>query len=128
MVSLVEIEYLPYSKIIVHELRKVEIADLLSNVVEQAEAQKAGGTPGITWVDGIAFVISEFLPTPEIIGESLKGRIHYAMVTFSETSYQPEKRVTLNNREHIVKLVKGDGNQNFVELAKFLKAFKSDSG
>ncbi len=120
---MVEIEYLPYSKIIVHEVRKVEISELLTSMVAQAEAQKATGAPGINWVDGIAFVTGEFIPTPETIGESLKGRIHYAMVTFSETSYQAEKKVTFNNRDHVVRLVKADNNPNFVELVKFLRSF-----
>jgi hypothetical protein len=122
---MVEIEYLPYQKIIVHEIRKMEIPKLLAAVAEQLEAQKAGGVGSIRWVDGIAFVIGEFPPTPETIEENLKGRVHYSMVMFSETSYQTEKKVTFNNREYSVRLIKGDDNPNFVELVKFLKNFKA---
>lgn len=121
---MVEIEYLPYQKIFLHEVRKVDIGDLLSMVAAQVEQQKQGGTAGINWVDGIAFIIAEFLPTPETIEENLKGRIHYNMVWFSETSYQAEKKVALNNREYVIKLMRADKNPNFVELAKFLKNFK----
>jgi len=120
---LVEIEYLPYQKIIVHEARRADIADLLAFVASQIEAQKAGGIGTINWVDGVAFVIAEFLPSPETISESLKGRVHYAAVTFSETSFQSEKKVTLNNRDYTIRLMKGENNPNFVALAKFLKSF-----
>lgn len=121
---MVEIEYLPYQKIIVHEIRKVDLADLLTLVVSQVEAQKQGGVPSINWVDGVAFVFSEFMPTPQTIEESLKGRVHYSAVFFSETSFQPEKRVTVNGRDYVIKLNKADNNPNFVALAKFLKNFK----
>jgi hypothetical protein len=121
---LVEIEYLPYQKIIVHEVRRLELADLLTMVAAQVEAQKQGGVPGINWVDGIAFVFSEFMPSPQTIEENMKGRIHYQMVWYSETSYQNEKRATVNNRDYVIRLMKADDNPNFVELAKFLKNFK----
>jgi hypothetical protein len=121
---MVEIEYLPYQKIIVHEVRKLEIPQLLASVAEQLEAQKAGGVGSIHWVDGIAFLIGEFPATPETIEENLKGRVHYSVVLFSETSYQAEKKTTFNNREYSIRLIKGDENPNFVELVKFLKNFK----
>jgi len=121
---LVEIEYLPYQKIVVHEVRKMEIPDLLTMVASQVEAQKQGGVAGINWIDGIAFVVGEFMPTPQTIEENLKGRVHYSMVFFGETSFQAEKKVSLNNREYVIKLNKADNNPNFVELVKFLKDFR----
>jgi len=121
---LVDIEYLPYQKIIVHEVRKLELSDLLNMVVAQVEAQKQGGVPGINWVDGVAFVFSEFMPSPETIAEQLKGRIHYQMVWYAETSYQNEKRVTVNGRDYGIRLMKAGDNPNFVDLVKFLKSFE----
>lgn len=121
---MVEIEYLPYQKIIVHEVRKMEVPQLLAAVAEQLESQKAGGVGSVRWVDGVAFIIGEFPATPETIAENLKGRVHYSVVMFSETGYQSEKKVTFNNREYSVRLIKGDDNPNFVELVQFLKNFK----
>ena len=121
---MVEIEYLPYQKIVVHEVRKLDISDLLSMVVAQVEAQKQGGIPGINWADGIAFVFSEFIPSPQTIEENLKGRVHYQMVWYSETSYQSEKRTNLNNRDYVIRMLRAEDNPNFVKLAKFLKTFK----
>ncbi len=121
---MVEIEYLPYQKIIIHEIRKLDVQDFLVWVATQVEAQKQGATPSINWVDGIAFLTGEFMSTPELVSENLKGRIHYAVVFFTETSYQPEKRVSVNGRDSVVRFNKGDTNPNFVELAKFLKNLK----
>ena len=121
---MVEIEYLPYQKIIVHEVRKLEVQEFLNWVASQVEAQKQGGTPSVNWVDGVAFLTGEFMATPELVSENLKGRIHYAVVFFTETSYTPEKRVTVNGRDSTVRFTKGETNPNFVELAKFLKTLK----
>jgi len=121
---MVEIEYLPYQKIIVHEVRKLEVNEFLQWVASQVEAQKQGGTPTVNWVDGVAFLAGEFVASPELVSENLKGRIHYAVVLFTETSYSPEKRVTVGGREAIVRLNRGDSNPNFIELAKFLKNFR----
>ncbi|HUI86322.1 MAG TPA: hypothetical protein VLY21_04115 [Nitrososphaerales archaeon] len=122
---MVDIEYLPYQKIIVHEVRKMDINDLLSFVAAQVEAQKTGMTAVVNWVDGVAFVTGEFLPSPQTIEETLKGRIHYSMVMFSETSYQPEKRVTWNGRDYSIRMNRGDNNPNFIALTKFLRNFRS---
>jgi hypothetical protein len=121
---MVEIEYLPYQKIIVHEVRKLEVQDFLQWVASQVEAQKQGGTPTVNWVDGVAFLTGEFMASPELVSENLKGRIHYAVVFYTETSYQPEKRITVNGRDLVVRFSKGDNNPNFVALARFLIGFK----
>lgn len=125
---MVEIEYLPYQKIIVHEVRKLEVNEFLQWVASQVEAQKQGGTPSVNWVDGVAFLTGEFMATPQLVEENLKGRIHYAVVFYTETSYQPEKRIMVGGRDAIVRLNKGDSNPNFVELARFLKGFRPAGG
>jgi len=121
---MVEIEYLPYQKIIIHEIRKLEVQEFLTWVASQVEAQKQGGTPSVNWVDGIAFLTGEFMSTPELVSENLKGRIHYAVVFFTETSYQTEKRVMVNGRDSVVRFTNAETNPNFLALAKFLKSLK----
>ncbi|HEV2119432.1 MAG TPA: hypothetical protein VGS11_04930 [Candidatus Bathyarchaeia archaeon] len=121
---MVEIEYRPYGKIVVHEVRKLDVPTFFQGVVSQVEAQKQGGIPTVNWVDGIAFVIAEFIPSPQTVEENLKGIAHYAFVLFTETSFQEEKRVTSGGRESIVRVVKAESNPIFVELVKFLKSFK----
>jgi hypothetical protein len=124
---LVEIEYRPYQKIVVHEVRKVEVAEFFRSIVAQVEAQKQSGTPVVNWVDGVAFSIVPFVPTPELVEENLKGVVHYAVVLYTETSFQEEKRAIINGREFPVKLHRASDNENFVDLVRFLKTFKPTS-
>lgn len=122
---MVEIQYMPYEKVIVHEIRKLEVPEFLEWVASQVEAQKQGGTPMVDWIDGIAFVKGEFMASPELVGEQLKGRLHFAVVFFTETSYQEQKKVTVGGREMSVRFNKKSGeNPIFVELVKFLKNFE----
>lgn len=121
---MVEIEYRPYQKIVVHEVRKMDVPEFFQLVIAQVEAQKQGATPVIDWVDGIAFVHGQFPPTQQTVEESLKGIIHYATVFFTETSFQPEKRVNANGRDYTVRLRRSEVNPDFVELVKFLKTFR----
>ena len=93
-------------------------------VASMAEAQKMGATAGVAWIDGIAFASADFPETPEIIAEKLKGRLHKAIVWYTETSFQAEKRTQLNGRDVIVKLAKAEANQDWVNLVEFLKTFK----
>ena len=124
---MVEIEYRPYQKIVVHEIRKLDVPDFFKSIIEQTEAQKQAGIPVVNWIDGIAFVIGQFPPTPETISESLRGIIHYAIVNFTETSFQDEKRALVNSREFPVRMVKADKNPDFVQLVRYLKTFEPAS-
>jgi hypothetical protein len=115
------IVYKPYDEIILHEVREMEIKDLMDALVSQLLAQgQAGVTPVANWVNGIAFYIGNFQETPDIIKEKLEGRIHWGFVGFARTSYQAEKKTTLAGRDYIVKFVKVDSNPDFVGLADFL--------
>ncbi|QQG48545.1 MAG: hypothetical protein HY247_07330 [archaeon] len=120
---MVEIEYRPYQKIVVHEVKKVDVPGFFQGVIAQVEAQKQSGVPAVSWIDGVAFVIVPFGATPETVEENLKGIVHYALVLFTETSFQEEKKVTMGGREFVVKLAKADSNPNLVELVKFLKSW-----
>jgi hypothetical protein len=112
--------YRPYSEIIIHEIREFDIQSFMENYVSQLLSQgQAGITPVATWVDGIAFYIGNFLETPDLVREKLEGRIHWAAVYFARTSYQLEKKVSVGGRDYIIKFAKGDGNPDFVGLAKF---------
>jgi len=124
---LAEIEYLPYQKIILHEVRKMEPTEFFPMVASMAEAQKTGATAGVAWIDGIAFAFGEFPDTPEIVEEKLKGRLHKAIVWYTETSFQAEKRVQVNGRDAVVKLGKAENNKDFVNLVEFLKTFRPQS-
>jgi hypothetical protein len=113
--------YRPYTEIIIHEIRELDTQAFMETYVSQLLSQgQAGITPVATWVDGIAFYIGNFMETPDMVKEKLDGRIHWAAVYFTRTSFQPEKKVSVGGRDYIVKFSKGDANPDFVGLTKFL--------
>ena len=59
-----------------------------------------------------------------VIEDELEGRIHYPFVIFAETSYEPQKRITVNGREVSVVLHKAEDNPVYQDLVKFLKTFE----
>ena len=122
-----EIVYMPWEQIIVHEVRKLQPTEFFPMVAAMVEAQKAGATAGVAWIDGIAFASADFPDTPEVISEKLKGRLHKAIVWYAETTFQAEKKTQVNGRDTVVKISKAEGNQDFVNLVEFLKVFKPEA-
>jgi len=113
--------YRPYREIIIHEIRELEVQQFMEGYVSQLLSQgQTGITPVASWVDGIAFYIGNFIETPDLVKEKLEGRVHWAAIYFTRTSYQPEKKVTISGREYVVRFSKGDANPDFVGLARFL--------
>ena len=102
------------------------VPDFLIWVASQVEAQKQGMTPAVDWLDGIAFVKGSY-PSPvptKVTEDELNGRLHYPIVLFTETGYEPQKRVTINGRDVLIRLNKAEDNPVFVDMVKFLKNFK----
>src|SRR5208283_4320563 len=126
---MVEVKYQPYKELIIHEIKKLTLQDFLLMVASQVEAQKQGATPAVEWVDGIAFVKGEYAAPvpPQVTEDQFKGRIHYPIVIFTETSYEAQKRVTLNGRDVPIRLNKAEDNPVFRDMAKFLKTFTTTS-
>jgi hypothetical protein len=121
---LAEIVYMPWKKIIVHEVNEMEVGDFLQMMIGQVEAQKVPGDPVVDWAEGVMFVRGNFPETAEVIQEKLKGIIHYGIISFARTSYQPEKRTQFGGRDRLVRLRKIDKNGDLLNLCKFLSEFK----
>lgn len=123
---MVKITYAPYQEIVVHEVRELSVPAFFESIIVQLQAQgQTGITPSVLWIDGIAFSIGNFMPNDELIKDQIGGKLHYAYVNFTRTSFSPEKKPTIGGKEYVVKLVKAEDNQNFLELVKFLKDFKT---
>jgi len=122
---MVEVKYQPYKELILHEIKKMTLQDFLLMVASQVEAQKQGGMAAVDWVEGIVFVKGDYTPPvpPQVTEDQFNGRIHYPVVFFAETTYEPQKRVTLNGRDVPIKLNKAQDNPVFVDMARFLKTF-----
>ena len=118
------IEYLPYRKIILHEIKAMEQSEFFPMIASQVEAAKLGAIAGANWIDGIAFAFGEFPETPELVQEKIQGILHKAIVFYTETGFQPEKKTMVNGRDSVVRLFNAENNPDFVNLVKFLKEFK----
>lgn len=82
----------------------------------------AGLIPSINWVNGIAFTFAPFPETQEVVRDKLKGILHYAVVRFALVpKYQQVVTTIVDNRRFEIRLNKAEKNQNFIEIAKFLK-------
>jgi hypothetical protein len=118
------ITYLPWEEIVLHEVLELDVPEFFQSIVAQIEAQKQAGTPSVSWIDGVAFFVIPFPDTPETISEKLRGKLHFLFVAFTQTSFQPEKKVQFEGREHIVRLAKAENNPNLVDLVKYLKTYR----
>lgn len=115
------IEYRPWKKIVVHDVAEIAPKEFFQGLVSAVEAQKQGASPIVFWIDGIAFVNQLMPDTERILSEKVDGILHFNAVQFTRTEFQAEKRVTVQGRDHIVKMVKADKNPDYVNLTKFLK-------
>jgi hypothetical protein len=124
--NLAKLTYSPLKEIIVHDIQEMDIQRLLVMAISQVESQKQGGTPTLLWMDEIAFTLTVFPETPEITSDKLKGIMHYAVVNFAKSSYDAQKKVALNGRESVVRMLKleGEKNPDLRKLVRFLSTFK----
>jgi len=115
--DIVEFEYHPWEKIIVHEVVKFPIEFFLSQ-------QSLGVAPGgigrpLNWAEGIVFIISGFLETDEVIKEKLHGRVHYSSIVYGILdAHQSEFKVDGNIRVPIVDV---SNNKIFREMVAWIK-------
>jgi hypothetical protein len=118
-----EVVYMPWKKIVVHEIQEIDVASFLQFVAASFEGQKQVGVPVVQWGEGIAFIRADFPDTPEVISEKLKGTLHVGIVNFARTNFQEQKKTTFNGREYAVRLAKVEKNPDLVNLCKFLVNF-----
>lgn len=123
-----KITYMPTEEVVVHQvLESDDIVIFFEDIVKQILAKEIPVIPTVNWIDGIAFTISYFPDTEDLVREELKGRIHYSAVLFTKIPYQSEFVVNLGKEDIRVRLRKADNNPDFVDLVEFLKTFKRNS-
>jgi hypothetical protein len=115
--------YKPWSEVVIHEIIESKPEDLFSSIVRQTIASSGVGiTPSVNWVDGIAFVESQFADSDEVVREKLNGVVHYSSVEFARVpEYRSEVQVNVGGGLYPIRLQKVDTNPIFVELARYLK-------
>ena len=123
-----KILYQPWQELVIHEVHEMDVKSFLEGIANQVKASgQVGVVPMVNWVDGVAFIIGVLPETEDIVRDKLNGRLHYAFVSFTRTSYEPEKNVEMNGHKYVVRLQKAEMNRDLVDLADFLKRNFSQS-
>ena len=78
---MVEFEYQPWEKVIVHEVIKWPIEQFLQT--RSIGVTEGGIARPLTWADGFVFDRHVMPPTPEAIKETLEGRVHWLSLTYA---------------------------------------------
>ena len=114
---MVEFEYQPWQKIIVHEVVKFPLQHFLST--HSLGVQQGGVGRPLPWVDGIVFIKGAIRDTDDIIREKLEGKIHWSSLNYGILEkFQSEFKVAGNIRIPIIDV---SDNKVFVEMAKWIK-------
>ena len=128
IVSMVNVTYSPIKEIIIHEIRDFPPQQFFETLVMGIQTQAQGITPSVSWLDGITFAIGNYAAASErIVNEQLDGKVHYAFVHFTRTSYEAEKRPTVSGRQVVVRMIKLENNPPLEDVVKFLQNFKPDN-
>jgi hypothetical protein len=86
---MVEFEYKPWKKIIIHEIMEYPLEYVLFQST-QGVPQGGVGRP-LMWSNGVLFSSFVLQPSPDVIKKQLEGIIHWSSLLFSKMEkYQPE--------------------------------------
>ena len=114
---MVEFEYQPWKKVIVHEVVKFPLGHFLSAHslgIQQGQV----GIP-LFWADGIVFDKNVFRDTDDIIKEKLEGKVHWSSLNYVVMQkYQPEFKVEGNIRIPVMNV---SDNAVFKKMAEWIK-------
>ena len=114
---MIEFEYQPWRKVIVHEIVKYPLQHFLSGA--SLGVQEGGVGRPLIWVNGFILEIAHFQDTDDIIKDKLNGTIHYSAISYAtQENFQPEFKVTGNIRIPVINV---SDNKIFAELATWLK-------
>ena len=113
---MVEIEFRPIKKVVVHEISKLTMDEFVNRYV------KPNST--VLWADGILMVKGSYsTSTPKMMEDGMGGNIHWALIEFVE---MPEfKPKLINEITSAVANVNDVSNNNV--FGDFVRWLKSDS-
>jgi hypothetical protein len=116
---MIEVEYQPRTRVIIHEYSRYESLELLIRGVF------GGAPPGsnigtLKWVNGVVLFHNAFPMTDEIVRELLEGRLHWNHVSFAplnefrQNHHDPDLRIT-------VTIVDVSNNPVFEAIGRFIR-------
>lgn len=116
---------MPWSAVVIHEIIELDNGAFFEDMLRQVLGQGWQVQPSVNWIDGIAFVMSPFPDTDDVVREKLKGKLHVGTLIFTRIGYQDEFKATLNKQEFSVRLRKTDSNPVLVDLIQFVQKLPS---
>ena len=118
---MVDVEFQPVRKVIVHEALKQSFDEF----VRKQAIPQLPNIPPLTarWVDGVIFVFNAMQPTPEMVNERVRdGIIHWDFIIFAE---MPEFQDMVTHPDTHAQLRVSD-NSNNTAVADVIRYFKNN--
>jgi len=115
---MVDVEYQPTKKIIVHEIIKYTFDEFLNLKVRAPNPNLP--LPNIRWAGGVVFSAGAYPSTSELVNQQVQGTVHYANLEFAEMEeYQP---ILMNQSSGgSVPVVNYSNNTAVADLIRWLK-------
>lgn len=114
---MVEFEYQPYSKVIIHEIIKIPLEIIITS--RTLGVPDGGVAQPIRWANGFTLDIGFIQPTDEVINQQLKGITHWAALTYAEM--EEFKDVIQGDRAIRIPVIKAEG-KTFNALGDWLRS------
>ena len=116
---MVEVEYQPTKKIIVHEAIKQSYNDFVKTKTRTANLNKP--LSPVRWCEGVVFVYSNMPATNELINEmAYKGVLHWSGIEFAEMPDFSE--VISDPNTHVqIRVIDMSNNSNVVDVIRTFK-------
>ncbi|BCS90734.1 MAG: hypothetical protein ARM1_0191 [Candidatus Micrarchaeota archaeon] len=113
---MVEIEYKPVSKIVIHNIVKMSVEELvLSRITPQ------GAFP-LYWTDGILWSFSNLPLTEKVINDYINGIDHWAVLQFSIMSNYKDELSVGDNNMYKVKVLNTTDNDFHIAIIRWLRS------
>jgi len=119
--KMVEVVYEPWKKIVIHEIVKYALDDLVK--LQSLGVEPSGLGDPLLWVGGIVFSSSTMLETKDVIKEKLEGAVHWSSV---EWALMPEFEDVIVIKETNVKvpIINVSAHPIYKTVSKWLKEHK----
>ena len=114
---MVEFEYQPWDKVIVHEVVKYPLEHFL--VTHTLGIKEGGIGRPLNWADGIVFEHSSMPPTEDVIREQLQRKIHWSSLNYGIMEEYQNKFI--RQGQVIIPIVNLSNNRVFKTMVKWIK-------
>jgi hypothetical protein len=118
---MVKVVYQPWEKIVIHEIVKYALDDLVK--LQSLGVEPGGLADPLLWAGGIVFSSSTMVDTKDVIREKLEGVVHWSSV---EWALMPEFKEVIIIKETNVKIpvINVSTHSIYKTVSKWLKEHK----